>query len=90
LNNINQTGLRELNLHKNDEKGDSELILNLFSLSGIEFERELHLTVHLGKQFHFYIDSHDDGSKKYQMGRRVSIRGNFDELTRMLTNPVLV
>jgi hypothetical protein len=70
--------MRELNLHLNDEQGDSQLIFNLFSLSNIQFERELHLTIHLSKQFHFYLDSHQDANRKYQLRRRITVRGNFD------------
>jgi len=57
-------------------------------LSHINFEKELHITITLGKSYHFYIDFDEESPNRYFLNRRLSIREHFSQFQKWLGSPI--
>lgn len=66
------------------------MILTLFSLSNITFDKELRITVIANRNYNFYIDFDEKTPKKYSLNRKITIRSGFDDLERWMAKPVVI
>lgn len=62
--------------------------LNLFSLSNIKFEKELHVTINIGKKYHFYVDFNEKCPEKYKINRTLTIKESFKQFSKWLSKPI--
>lgn len=68
--------MRELNIDQNS-KGECTLVINFLALSNITFDKELRVSIHINKVFHFYVDFDQKQRKKYTLNRKITMHGSF-------------
>lgn len=80
--------MRELNFHQRE--GSCRLVIKLLSLWIPHFEKELQVSVHASRVFHFYVDFDENSKQKYALNRKITLKGSFEEFEKWMSQPVTI